>query len=221
MAFKPNAAKGLFQGQSGWPKGASSDGAWLPPTGFRPILPAMKRLVLIAAALVGLAACEEEPLGPVAINGPAGQIEQGLPPATPFDPRDFAWSVAPGTDALTGTLAYRHGGLPYGCEGEDVLLIPEVAWSRRRMIILYGSATSAAVPASIVRARTPSAPPGDYARFVRRTTCDAQGRFAFNRLPDGGWYVLTVAKPLDVAGEPMAIIRRVEIHGGARAITLS
>jgi hypothetical protein len=181
----------------------------------------MKRLILIAAALIGLAACEEEPLGPVAVRGPSGPVEQSLPPSAPFDPRDFAWSVAPGPDALTGVLAYRHAGLPYGCEGEDVLLIPDVAWSRRRMIILYGSATAAAVPASIVRARTPSAPPGDYARFVRRTTCDAQGRFAFNRLPDGAWYVLTVAKPLDVAGEPMAIIRRVDVHGGTRAITLS
>jgi hypothetical protein len=181
----------------------------------------MKRLVLLAAALIGLASCEEAPLGPVGLGGPSPSADQGLPPAAPFDPRDFAWSTAPGQDTLIGALAYRRSGLPYGCEGEDVLLIPDAPWSRRRMIILYGAANGAAVPVSIVRARTPSAPPGDYARFVRRTTCDAQGRFAFQGLPDGVWYVVTVAKPLDVAGEAMAITRRIELHGGSRSVTLS
>jgi hypothetical protein len=181
----------------------------------------MKRLVTLGAALLSLAACEEAPLGPVDIHPASGLTEQSLPPPTPFDPRAFAWSTAPGPDVLVGVVRYRHAGLPYSCAGEDVLLIPDVPWSRRRMIILYGAASSAAVPVSIVRARTPSAPSGDYARFVRRTTCDADGRFTFHDLPDGGWFVVTVAKPLDPSGDSIAITRRVELHGGIRAITLS
>jgi hypothetical protein len=56
---------------------------------------------------------------------------------------------------------------------------------------------------------------------VRRTTCDADGRFTFHDLPDGGWFVVTVAKPPDPAGDSVAITRRVELHGGTRSITLS
>ena len=101
-----------------------------------------------------------------------------------------------------------------------MILTPETAWSRRRMIILYGSATAAAVPVSIVRARTPSAPSGDYARYVRKTTCDETNHFSFLGLPDGAWFVITVGKPVDGSGEGVAVTRRVETHGGPRSVTL-
>ncbi len=82
------------------------------------------------------------------------------------------------------------------------------------MIVLYGSASVAAAPVSIVRARTPSAGAGDYARFVRRTTCDLANHFSFNGLPNGSWFVITVGKSTEGAGEPVAVTRRVETHGG-------
>ena len=68
------------------------------------------------------------------------------------------------------------------------------------MIILYGSANAAAVPVSIVRARTPGAPAGDLARFARKTTCDAGNRFSFEGLPEGSWFVITIAKSADGQG---------------------
>ena len=88
------------------------------------------------------------------------------------------------------------------------------------MTILYGSANAAA-PVSIVRARTPTAGAGDYARFVRRTKCDQDDHFGFQGLPDGSWFVITVAKPLDGSGEAMAVTRRVQTRGGAASVTLS
>ena len=138
----------------------------------------------------------------------------------PFQPADFAWSTRPGGSSIDGVLAYRGGGGRYTCDGGDVILTPETAWSRRRMIILYGSASSAAVPVSIVRARTPGAPAGDYARFVRKTSCDAANHFAFEGLPEGSWFVITVAKPTDGNGETVAVTRRVETRGGPRSVTL-
>ncbi len=176
---------------------------------------------MLGAALTVLASCEEAPLGPVSVGPPAPAFsDQGLPPATAFDPAEFAWSTAPGPETLSGVLVYRHDGVQYGCGGEDVLLIPDTPWSRRRMIILYGSADMAAIPVSIVRARTASAPPGDYARYVRSTKCDAQGRFVFQGLPDGSWYVVTVARPVGAPGEAIAMTRRVDMRGASRAITL-
>ena len=69
------------------------------------------------------------------------------------------------------------------------------------------------MPADDVRARTPSAPNDDYSSFVRRTTCDAADRFTFSNLPDGAWFVITVARPL-AGGESVAIMRRVVTRGG-------
>jgi hypothetical protein len=177
----------------------------------------MQRTSFLAIFAVALSSCAEGPTG----FGPPPTAYEPMPPAVAFDSRDFAWSTSTGSGSISGTLAYREGGARYSCQGGDVLLTPETAWSRRRMIILYGSALAAAAPVSIVRARTPSAGTGDYARFVRRTTCDSANHFTFAGLPDGRWFVITVGKPVDRPGEPMAVTRRVETHGGGVSVTLS
>ncbi len=179
----------------------------------------MKRTALLAIIPLALAACAE---GPSELGG--GPAPSETPPsasAAAFDARDFAWSTPAGDSSIMGALTYHRGPARYTCQGSDVLLTPETAWSRRRMIILYGSANAAAAPVSIVRARTPSAGTGDYARFVRRTTCDESNHFSFRSLPDGAWFVITVGKPVDGAGEPIAVTRRVETHGGVSSVTLS
>jgi hypothetical protein len=179
----------------------------------------MKPLVIVALVSLGVAACQETPLGPEA---PSPTPAYGpSPPAAAFDARDFAWSQGAGPSSIAGVLAYRRDGVRYVCAGEDVLLIPETPWSRRRMVILYGSATAAALPASIVRARQPSAPTADFARFVRRTGCDTANHFVFQDLPNGSWFVVTIAKPQSGGGEPFALTRRVELQGGGRNVTLS
>jgi hypothetical protein len=179
----------------------------------------MKSCVLLTLSAFALASCAEGMMGGAA-PAPAA-YEPASPAASVFDARDFAWSTASGTASISGTLTYHRGQVRYTCQGSDVLLTPETAWSRRRMIILYGSAESAAAPVSIVRARTPSAGAGDYARFVRRTTCDETNHFSFRGLPDGAWFVITLGKPVDQAGEAMALTRRVETHGGASTAPLS
>jgi len=64
--------------------------------------------------------------------------------------------------------------------------------------------------------RTPPERSQDYSAFVRRVTCDAQNHFAFSGLPDGAWFVITVAKPVTpgAAGRDVAIMRRVVLKGG-------
>ena len=181
----------------------------------------MQRLVLIALGAATLAACAEQPLGPA---GPPPPPPPGLyvpGSGAVFRARDFAWSAQPGDGAIAGTLAYRPGGVRYTCRGGDVILTPETAWTRRRMVILYGSALSAAVPAEIVNARIPSAPVGDYRSYAKKTTCDEANHFAFDGLPDGGWFVITLARPADGPGAPIAVMRRVETRGGQRTVTLN
>ncbi len=181
----------------------------------------MKRPLLMAAVAVSTlfaAACADTGFG---TSGPDTGYEAPPPEGGPFESRDFAWSQRAGGSSIVGSLAFHGGGGRYTCQGGDVILTPETPWSRRRMVVLYGSANAAAVPVSIVRARSPSAPSGELARFVRKATCDQANHFAFSGLPQGAWYVITVAKPIDGQGESVAVSRRVETHGGARAITLN
>ena len=138
-----------------------------------------------------------------------------------FRADDFAWSTAQGTATISGVMTYHAGDVHYSCEGSDVRLTPETPWSRRRMVILYGTDSAGSAPVSIVRARTSSAPTGDFARFVRKTTCNSDNQFSFSGLPRGSWFVITVAKPVNGQGEPIALTRRVETRGGAKAITLN
>ena len=174
-------------------------------------------IVFATLAALILAACGESPLGPAAPSAPEPAPMAAGPVV--FNAHDFAWSSSPGAGAIEGALTYHTASARYGCRGGDVILTPETPWTRRRMIILYGSYVRAAQPLEIVRARTPSAPSGDYASYVRKTTCDDQNHFSFKGLPDGGWFVITLAKPAD-SGEPVAVMRRVETHGAVATLNL-
>ncbi len=172
----------------------------------------MSRALSLAALVVStglLAACQTTGSVPAPPNATP-------PSASVFRPGDFSWSAVPGKGRIEGQLAYRgpEGGR-YTCSGAGVVLTPETLWSRRRMTILYNSPDRAALPADEVRARTPSAPSGDYSAFVRRTTCDANDRFSYTGLPNGAWFLITVAKPVaGTRGSDKAVLRRVAIRGG-------
>jgi hypothetical protein len=166
---------------------------------------------LAAAALLGLLSACAPSLGPA----PPGRASH-LPPSDEavFRAGDFAWSMQPGRNGLSGTLS--HGGaIRYTCAGATVVMTPETPWARRRMAVLYKSDQHAALPTDDVRSRQNQAPPGDSNPYVKRTTCDAGDHFTFSGLPDGAWYIVTLAKPLGAANAPtLAVMRRVTTRGG-------
>ena len=173
--------------------------------------------VLISTGL--LAACST----PMPLVAPAAPPPPPPPPRAetapaPFRALDFAWSTSPGQDRIAGHLAFGRGA--YSCDNAGVVLTPETPWVRQRMQSLYGAITGAALPAADVRARTPAASE-NYSNFVRSTTCDAQSRFTFQGLPNGAWYLITVAHSVATPkGEDMAIMRRVETYDGAVQVEL-
>lgn len=160
----------------------------------------------VLAAAAALAACTPT-LGPPPPSG------YGPSSGATFRASDFAWSTEAGRGGISGQVAFHEGKTRYSCAHATVILTPETPWTRRRMKILYGSTDSAAEPAEAVRARTPSAPSGDYSAFVRRTTCDGASRFTFGGLPDGAWYAITIAKPPG-GGEGLALMKRVTTAAG-------
>lgn len=162
---------------------------------------------LCALALAGLvSACA---------STPGGSTPSAPPPigSARFSAPEFAWSQRQGANIIAGRVAYRQGAMRYTCAGSTVVLTPETAWSRLRMQALYGSLERAALPAEEVRARTPSAPPGDAGPYVRRTTCDEADQFAFGGLADGTWYAITIVRPTS-GGGGVALMRRVVLRGG-------
>lgn len=172
------------------------------------------RLSALVSGLALVSACAPT-LGPPPPGGYRPPPPPPPPSATQFRAEDFGWSARPGQGRIDGRLVYRQGRLAYSCSGTSVILTPETMWSRRRMTILYNSPDRAALPASEVRARTPSAPSGDYSAFVKRATCDSANRFSFAGLPNGAWFVIAIAKPQGgAAGSDIAVMRRVEIRGG-------
>lgn len=136
-------------------------------------------------------------------------------PNAAFRVSDFAWSKVPGAGRIEGQLSYAPRGVAYSCANAPVVLTPETPWVRSRMMILYRSTDAATLSAAEVRARTPPERSQDYSQFARRATCDASSHFVFAGLPDGAWYVITLAKPVNpAAGQEMAIMRHVTIRKG-------
>jgi hypothetical protein len=174
--------------------------------------------LLVCLATLVLAACAETPLAPTSSVG-SGPIYQPGSGET-FNEADFAWSRGPGSGGIDGQMDFHQGPLRYSCRGRDVILTPDTPWVRRRMYILYGSVDQAVVPLEIVRARTPAVSSGDYASYARKTVCDEDSRFGFRGLAPGGWYVITLARPVDANGAAVAIMRRVQVGAAIRSIDL-
>ncbi len=166
----------------------------------------MPRVVLFAAAGMALAAaaCAPTQTGPI----------YGGAMSRDFDSANFAWSQAAGQGAIAGTVRYSDGGMAYRCAG-SVGLNPVTPYTRHRFNTLYGSIERAAVPASVVRARTLEPAHPDYPQYVRSTSCDAEGRFAFRGLPAGEWFVIAPVQAGN--GEPVVLMRRVVTRSSGTA----
>lgn len=168
-------------------------------------------LAFAALSGVSLAACTPmygpPPPGRTLTPPPA---EEGA-----FRASDFAWSQVPGKNTLSGTLAHPPGTQRYTCAGATVILTPETPWAHKRMQVLYKSDQHAALPADDVRSRQNQAPAGDSNPYVKRAACDANDHFVFPGLPDGAWYLVTIAKPIAAGSGPnLAVMRRVVTKGG-------
>lgn len=157
---------------------------------------------LTAAALAATAAC-----APTTGPAPGPMVESSA-----FNAADFAWSGVNGTGSVNGRIDYSQNGMRYMCTG-SIALTPVTPYTRARFRNLYGSTEKAALPESVVRARTVPDPNADYRSFVRSTTC-ADNRFQFYNLPAGEWFVIA---PVSAGGdERVVVMQRIRTRDGAR-----
>jgi hypothetical protein len=182
----------------------------------------MKPIIGVILAALALAACAETPGGPftpVPMSAPPPPPPPAAPPSPDaFRDADFAWSAGVGAGKVVGVMAFKSDAAAhYSCQ--NVVLAPETPWSRARMRTLYLSTTAADIPSDDVKSRTTPEHAQQYAHYARYATCDANGHFSFAGLPDGAWYVITVATPAG-GGVKMAVMRRVETNGETVRVVL-
>lgn len=161
----------------------------------------IKRLSALLAPLA-LAACATAPMGPPPGPGPTNAIRI----ATPYSPGDFTWSQARGSNGIRGRAPAG-----FTCAGLWVALTPDGPYSRERIVKLYGSAVRADRPVAAIRNRPIANDNPDLARFVRSAKCDAKGQFAFDGLPDGGYFLIA---QVSTSNGPLALMRHVNLRGG-------
>jgi len=164
----------------------------------------IRSLIALAAVAAALGAC-----APTMGTGPT----RYAPPAA-FIPAEFAWSAVPGNAAIEGRVSFTRDGQSFACTG-SVALTPETPYSRQRFQSMYGSTERAAIPEAVVRARTDTANPNAaaYRAFVRSETCQ-NGRFRFDGLPAGSWFLIT---PVSAGAERIVLMRRVVTRANTTA----
>jgi len=105
-----------------------------------------------------------------------------VPVTKQFDAELHKPYEATGNASITGqAFLKQNGGSVVTCAGEDVFLIPDTEYFKEFI--------------SIIKLRKkPGAEGKNFKQYSRVTTCDAQGNFSFENLPNQAWIVLTQVK---------------------------
>ena len=137
-------------------------------------------------------------------------------PASP-PPAPVARPAAPRSDnVLRGSAFLRaQNGQYRSCAGSPVRLFPVDATTEAFVGWTFGTPTGGF-------SRRTGWEPQPFDRYALVTTCDAQGEFAFDRLPDGDYFVAVVVSIETMAGgavsyvvqEGGTIAARVSLAGG-------
>lgn len=102
-----------------------------------------------------------------------------------FDPVEAAFIKKAGTGKIDGHAFWRDGeGGTINAAGEIIRLVPATAYARERFAALYGGGRT--VAASAIR-QMPADP--TYEGYTRTTRAESNGRFTFDNLAPGTYYV--------------------------------
>jgi hypothetical protein len=142
---------------------------------------------------------------------------------SPFHAGDVAWSRAPGTASVEGRTAVADGQVSRSCAGGEAQLLPAGDYAAEMMRIVFGNEARGYAPLSS-SPRYPAAIAADFKSTVRRVACDAEGRFRFDGVPAGRWYVFSNVVWRAVGAEGAlqggALMQRIDVAEGARTTVL-
>lgn len=106
-----------------------------------------------------------------------------------FDANQAREMIKPGVNIVQGSALIRqNGGGVVTCAGLTILLVPATQYASERMTHIYGNPNRGYNPATRQLGFNPDEP--DYVQLTQKTLCDAQGKFAFNKVADGDFFVV-------------------------------
>lgn len=134
-----------------------------------------------------------------------------------FDEAQASELLKPGTNVVRGSGFMRQqGGGVVTCAGNVVTLIPATRYAQERMAAIYGAGR-----VSSDRKITFSPEVSAYRSLTLTTRCNAQGGFAFERVADGDFFVVTtVSWVVANRAQGGAIYSPVTVRGG-RAVEVT
>lgn len=159
------------------------------------------------------------------ITGCAAPIQK-IDTSAQFDKEQAQSLLSDGTNNLKGSALIRQrGGGVVSCAGYEVTLIPVTEYASERMRAIYGSTERGFRSAGMGSKRIAfNDEPPEFKDLVRKTNCDAQGYFKFDKISNGDFYISTsiVWKVNDYFLEGGVLMRHVSFSGGeSKDIVLS
>ena len=132
----------------------------------------MRQPLLISFVALALAGCQSTSPAPVAV-------------VAPFDPAEAAFIKKTGTTTIAGHAFWRDdNGGTVDAAGETIRLVPATNYARQRFAALYRGQRS--IPASQIQQSTPDPA---YADYTRTTRAESSGRFEFENVAAGQYFV--------------------------------
>ena len=106
-------------------------------------------------------------------------------PKVPFNAEDAAFIHKIGNNTIAGqAFLRRNDGVVVYAAGSNVYLIPKTPYSTERLDAIYqGGKMDTYV-------KPPPSPPG-YEEAIRRTKADGEGRFSFDHVATGSYFITT------------------------------
>lgn len=173
---------------------------------------------LAAVALSAAAAgCALPPLGPSEPTAPGGTVYRI---DTPYDKTLAARLLANGPNTVTGSASVRQrNGTVVTCAGQPVFLVPATDYARIRVRALYGSDERGASLDGRSYRFDPDPP--EYSKLVRQAQCDANGRFRFDRVASGTFFLTAVVRWQEGERRAGGSLMQQVTTGGGRTVSLT
>lgn len=134
-----------------------------------------------------------------------------------FNPAEVAFATRPGTGQIVGQAFLKTlGGDVKTAAGNAVVLVPAGSYARERMNAIYGGGNCS-------RKAVDFGPPDPgFERSVRSTTADGEGRFRFDNLSAGPYFVATTISwmaptELGLSTQGCKVLKLVDLAEGQKA----
>lgn len=131
-----------------------------------------------------------------------------------FDAKQAKKLIQKGPNTIQGSALMRQKqGSVVHCGGNEIELVPVTEYASERIKHIYGS-TEEGVKSISPQATEFKPDNPAYHELVRTTTCDSQGKFKFENVANGEFFVTTRIIWGVYASQGGYLMKRVEVSGG-------